>query len=139
MPILTVREREILKLTTAGKSAKEIAQHLDISPRTVEDHRKKIIRKIGGANIVAACCRALKYGIIPAVLFLISFFIPSVESIEKQDEYVVEKVSPVAASCRNLTTNEEDIQNGKDTSPGCKDDKEITLSGRRGEATESQK
>ena len=43
---LTIREREILKLTAEGKSCKEIADLLFISSRTVEHHRSNILAKL---------------------------------------------------------------------------------------------
>jgi two-component system, NarL family, invasion response regulator UvrY len=44
--ILTVREREILKLIAGGRSSQQIADHLHLSPHTVQTHRKSIIRKL---------------------------------------------------------------------------------------------
>ncbi len=44
---LTPRERELFELVVAGKSYKEMAATLGISPRTVEHHRAHIITKIG--------------------------------------------------------------------------------------------
>jgi len=43
---LTVREKEILKLTAEGKSSREIAELLHISPRTAEHHRSSVMRKL---------------------------------------------------------------------------------------------
>jgi RNA polymerase sigma factor (sigma-70 family) len=43
---LTRREREILKLLTAGHSNREIATQLGISPRTVEVHKARIMDKL---------------------------------------------------------------------------------------------
>jgi two-component system, LuxR family, response regulator FixJ len=43
---LTPREREILKLVVDGLSSKEIAAQLDVSFKTVEAHRAKIMRKM---------------------------------------------------------------------------------------------
>jgi len=43
---LTTREREIAKLIAEGKSSKEIADLLFISPRTVERHRANIMEKL---------------------------------------------------------------------------------------------
>jgi DNA-binding NarL/FixJ family response regulator len=45
--LLTVREREILKLIAEGKSSKEIGELLFISSRTVQHHRANIMRKLG--------------------------------------------------------------------------------------------
>lgn len=42
---LTEREREILMLVGEGLTSKEIAQKLDISPRTVDNHRASIMQK----------------------------------------------------------------------------------------------
>ncbi len=43
---LTPREREIFDLTVAGGSTIAVAQQLSISPRTVETHRSRILRKL---------------------------------------------------------------------------------------------
>ena len=44
--VLTVRQREILKLIAEGKSNKEIADLLCLSVRTVERHRANIMNKL---------------------------------------------------------------------------------------------
>ena len=44
--ILPAREPEILRLLTEGKSSKEIAGDLNVSPKTVETHRANIMRKL---------------------------------------------------------------------------------------------
>ncbi|MFT6867740.1 MAG: DNA-binding NarL/FixJ family response regulator, partial [Cyclobacteriaceae bacterium] len=43
---LTKREREILSLLVEGLSSKEIAIELDISPATVDTHRKNMLKKL---------------------------------------------------------------------------------------------
>jgi DNA-binding NarL/FixJ family response regulator len=43
---LTVREREVLKLTAEGQSSKEVADLLHVSHRTVEHHRANIMAKL---------------------------------------------------------------------------------------------
>jgi DNA-binding NarL/FixJ family response regulator len=45
-PVLTNREREVLKLIAEGKSNKEIAGALFVSVHTVERHRANIMRKL---------------------------------------------------------------------------------------------
>ena len=44
---LTQREREVLDLVVAGRMNREIAEKLDISIKTVEAHRSKIMEKLG--------------------------------------------------------------------------------------------
>jgi two-component system response regulator FixJ len=58
---LTSREREIMTLVTSGLSNKEVARKLDISTRTVEGHRFRIMEKMRATSLweltrlVAAC------------------------------------------------------------------------------------
>lgn len=47
---LTVREREIVRQLAAGLSTKEIARALDLSPRTVDGHRARIMKKVGARS-----------------------------------------------------------------------------------------
>lgn len=47
---LTDRELEIIPKVAAGQSSKEIARDLDISPRTVESHRQRILNKCNLKN-----------------------------------------------------------------------------------------
>ena len=49
---LTQRELEVVMLATSGLANKDIANHLSISFRTVEVHRRNAMRKTGTANIV---------------------------------------------------------------------------------------
>ncbi|MFB7879003.1 AAA family ATPase [Nocardia sp. NPDC056064] len=44
---LTRREREVAELAAHGHSTKDIAAHLYLSPRTVEDHLGRVLRKLG--------------------------------------------------------------------------------------------
>ena len=48
---LTPREREVLEHAARGLHAKEIAAALDISPRTVEVHKTRIMEKLGVRNV----------------------------------------------------------------------------------------
>ena len=48
---LTQREREVLDLVVAGKLNREIAEALDISVKTVEAHRAKLMEKLGVASV----------------------------------------------------------------------------------------
>lgn len=44
---LTQREREVMQLVVAGKLNKQIADELDISMKTVEAHRARVMEKVG--------------------------------------------------------------------------------------------
>jgi two-component system, LuxR family, response regulator FixJ len=48
---LTPREREVLDLMTQGKQNKAIAQALDVSPRTIEIHRARVMEKMAAHSI----------------------------------------------------------------------------------------
>lgn len=50
MSDLTERERQVLAEIVAGNSNKTIGRNLEISPRTVEVHRSRIITKMGARN-----------------------------------------------------------------------------------------
>jgi PAS domain S-box-containing protein len=47
---LTPREREIAALLVEGKTSKTIARQIDLSPRTVEMHRAKLMRKFAAST-----------------------------------------------------------------------------------------
>ena len=59
MSNLTSRETEILGLILNEYTSKEIGEQLQISMRTVETHRKNILKKTGAKNLVAL----VKYGL----------------------------------------------------------------------------
>ncbi|WP_082688653.1 LuxR C-terminal-related transcriptional regulator [Ruegeria marisrubri] len=50
---LTRREREIFSLLSEGRTSKEIARELDLSYRTVEVHRARLLKKFGVNNTAA--------------------------------------------------------------------------------------
>jgi DNA-binding NarL/FixJ family response regulator len=43
LDVLTARQREVLQLLAEGGTAKEVAAHLQISPRTVEYHKYRVM------------------------------------------------------------------------------------------------
>jgi two-component system response regulator FixJ len=48
---LSARQRQVMELTVAGLSNKEIALKLDISAKTVENHRAWVMERIGARNL----------------------------------------------------------------------------------------
>ena len=61
---LTVREREVLALIAGGRTNKETAAALGISPRTVESHRDSVMRKLGVRNVAGLTRIAIESGLI---------------------------------------------------------------------------
>lgn len=59
---LTRRENEVLALVCEGKSNKEIARMIQISPRTVEIHRANALTKLGATNSIDATRMFIKAG-----------------------------------------------------------------------------
>ncbi|MFC6583785.1 response regulator transcription factor [Sulfitobacter aestuariivivens] len=48
---LTKREREVFELVVLGETNKTIGRELEISPRTVDVHRKKLREKLGADRL----------------------------------------------------------------------------------------
>jgi DNA-binding NarL/FixJ family response regulator len=61
---LSVREREVLQLLAEGKSMKEAAALLDISARTVEFHKYRIMETLGVRTSAELVQQAIKLGLI---------------------------------------------------------------------------
>ena len=60
---LTPRQREVLQLLAEGRSAKEISTILNISPRTVEFHKYRIMDDLGLKTSADLVQYAIKHGI----------------------------------------------------------------------------
>jgi len=58
------RQREVLQLLAEGKSAKEVASILCISPRTVEFHKYRIMDELGMSTSAELVQYSIKHGII---------------------------------------------------------------------------
>lgn len=57
---LTARQREVMELAVSGLSNKEIGSHLNISTKTVENHRAWVMERIGARNIAELVRIAMK-------------------------------------------------------------------------------
>jgi len=63
---LTDRERDVLLLLVAGYANKVVAHKLDISPRTVEVHRARLMEKTSSRNLADLVRITLAAGVLPA-------------------------------------------------------------------------
>ncbi|MCC7179412.1 MAG: response regulator transcription factor [Acidobacteria bacterium] len=61
---LSDREREIFQLVAEGRSNKEVAELLGISPATVETHRARILQKLDIHNTAELVLYAVRRGVI---------------------------------------------------------------------------
>ena len=63
---LTARERQILKLVAEGRSSPEIARDLNLSVKTVEGHRGRIMAKLDTKNVAGLVRHAIRLGLVSA-------------------------------------------------------------------------
>lgn len=61
---LTAREREVFHLIAEGHTTKEIARKLDISAKTAENHRGRVLDKAGVRNTAELVRYALRKGLL---------------------------------------------------------------------------
>lgn len=62
---ITLRERQVLSMVVSGKTNKQIAVALGISPRTVETHRGSVVRKLGVNSVAELTRYAIENGLSP--------------------------------------------------------------------------
>jgi DNA-binding CsgD family transcriptional regulator len=62
-PKLTEREMEFLKLTCTELTYKEIADQMNVSPRTVDGYRDALFEKLGVKSRVGLCLYAVRMGL----------------------------------------------------------------------------
>jgi DNA-binding NarL/FixJ family response regulator len=60
---LTPRERQILQLVAEGKTTKEIAALLNVSFKTAESHRNRIMKKLNIHNVTGLVHYAIRSGL----------------------------------------------------------------------------
>jgi RNA polymerase sigma factor (sigma-70 family) len=61
---LSSREHEVLRLVAEGKTSREIADRLSISPKTVDTYRSRLMRKLGVENLAALVKFAIRHEVI---------------------------------------------------------------------------
>lgn len=61
---LTPREREVFHLVIKGNTTKEIARDLEISPKTAENHRARVIDKLKVHNTAGLVRYAARHGLL---------------------------------------------------------------------------
>ena len=62
--LVGVAEREVLQLLAEGKSAKEVAAEIYVSPRTVEFHKYRIMEELGVKTSAELVHYAIKLGVV---------------------------------------------------------------------------
>jgi len=62
-PKLTSRERQIVQLVAEGKTIKEIAHILHISPKTADSNRRQIMNKLGFSSMAELTKYAVREGL----------------------------------------------------------------------------
>lgn len=65
-PALTGRERVVLQMVAEGMSNKQMAQRMCVSPKTVEYHRGRLMKRLGLHDIAAMTRYATRLGLVMA-------------------------------------------------------------------------
>lgn len=61
---LTPREKEVLQLVAEGKSTKEVAEMLNITVKTAESHRSRLMLKLGVHDVAGLVRYAVRRGVV---------------------------------------------------------------------------
>ena len=61
--LLTAREREVLQLLAEGKNMKQIAFYLGVSIKTIETHRRRLMKKLNLTSIAELTKLAIREGV----------------------------------------------------------------------------
>jgi DNA-binding NarL/FixJ family response regulator len=62
---LSVRERHVLQFLVEGKSAAAVARKLQLSPRTIETYKARLMRKLGLSDLPSLVKFAVRQGLTP--------------------------------------------------------------------------
>lgn len=64
LELLTPRQREVLQMVAEGNTSREVAEKLEVSPRTVEAHRADIMDRLGIRDVTGLVRFAVRAGLI---------------------------------------------------------------------------
>lgn len=62
---LSARERQVLQLVVEGKMSKEIAHMINLSPKSVQTYRSRLMAKLGVSDVPSLVKFALEHGLTP--------------------------------------------------------------------------
>lgn len=65
LELLSAREREVLQFVVEGKSSAEIAAILNLSPKTVESYRSRLMQKLDISDLPSLVKYAIQQGLTP--------------------------------------------------------------------------
>lgn len=60
----TYREMQVLRLLSQGQSSKLIAEHLGLKPATIEDYRKRMLKKTNSKSTAGLVALAMRNGLL---------------------------------------------------------------------------
>ena len=70
-PQLTPRQREVLPMVAEGRTIKEMATILSVSPRTVEFHKTNLVKALGLSTTAELTQYAVRHGLVAPVTYRI--------------------------------------------------------------------
>jgi DNA-binding NarL/FixJ family response regulator len=62
---LSARERQVLQLVVEGRTSAEIAQAANLSTKTVETYRSRLMKKLGVSDVASLVKLAIQHGLTP--------------------------------------------------------------------------
>lgn len=74
--VVSAREYEVLCMIGAGKSVKQIATELRLSPKTVSTHRARLLRKMRLKTSADLIRYAVQHGLVALIMFLLLWPLP---------------------------------------------------------------
>jgi DNA-binding CsgD family transcriptional regulator len=63
---LSIRERQVLQLVVEGHSSAGIAALVNLSPKSVDTYRSRLMKKVGVSDVPALVKFAIQHGLTPA-------------------------------------------------------------------------